>query len=280
MSDLPGRLQMRELDLDRREQALSTEERALDSRWDAHERRWRLLEELRNYLREREATLRDRAARLGVGQGDVEDALAPPLGESMDADTMHDGVNLERSALADQRDALCARREAALASRRELLGRAERVHTTLEETLVLREQQLADAFRRLVRIAGGGASQESSPELAEGAARRRSRRIEVHARVDYGTPHNFYAAETANIGVGGLFIATENLLQVGRAIALNLDLPESGTLSLKGEVAWRRPSPSGEGPAGLGIKFVELQEEMRDAIEQFLEKRAPESAIE
>ena len=270
MSDSPT-------DLDRREQALALEEQELDARWDAHERRWKLLLELRDYLREREATLRARATRLGVGRHEVEDALAPVLGETADGVAAVEAATSERAALTAERERLCERRRAALAHRREALARVETVYRTVEETLVLREQQLADAFRRLVTATR---AEPPAAEPSPWTGRRASPRIEVNAHVDYRTQHEFYAGETANLGVGGLFIATENLLQVGREIALNLDLPEAGALSLKGEVAWRRPQGSTEGPAGLGIRFVELQEEMRSSIEAFLSKRAMEPARE
>ncbi|MFT5434082.1 MAG: hypothetical protein ACI9OJ_004795, partial [Myxococcota bacterium] len=104
---------------------------------------------------------------------------------------------------------------------------------------------------------------------------RRFRRIELSVAVDFGTDHNFFAGQTENLGVGGLFIATNNLLQAGRIVRLRLALPDEGTLEIDGEVAWRRPEPDDEGPMGLGIRFMELTVTTREAIEAFVHRRDP-----
>jgi hypothetical protein len=59
------------------------------------------------------------------------------------------------------------------------------------------------------------------------------------------------AAETRNIGVGGAFIASSELQDVGSALTLELRLPTSEqTFALPAVVRWARP---GE---GMGVQFV------------------------
>ena len=61
------------------------------------------------------------------------------------------------------------------------------------------------------------------------------------------------AAETRNIGVGGAYIATPEVQEVGTALTVELTLPTSDRVfTLPSIVRWA----SGADPAGMGIQFV------------------------
>jgi len=60
-------------------------------------------------------------------------------------------------------------------------------------------------------------------------------------------------AETRNIGVGGAYIATEQIQEVGSPLTVELTLPSSDRVfTLPSIVRWA----SGADPAGMGIQFV------------------------
>lgn len=281
-------LQASEVDLDRRELELAAQERGLDARWAGHEERLRVLRELDEYLADREITLRARANRLGLNQGAIDQVLPPSAAQQVveEADMSAVAAGMERVALIEARTALCHQRAEALAHRQERLAEAAALHSALEEGLIHREGELAEAFRRLVQTASERAARvsEGEPpaprprepvEPAEPTCRRQFKRIELSARVDFATSHNFFAGETANISVGGLFVATPNLLQLRRRVRLKLDLPEEGQLEIEGEIMWRRLVADPVGPAGLGIRFLELDPIATAAIERFISVRAP-----
>src|SRR6185369_4902938 len=60
-------------------------------------------------------------------------------------------------------------------------------------------------------------------------------------------------AETRNIGVGGAYIATKDIQEIGTSLTVELQLPTSvRTFGLPAIVRWA----SGADPAGMGIQFV------------------------
>lgn len=124
-------------------------------------------------------------------------------------------------------------------------------------------------------LSGGDGGRPPSPDSTD-PGRRASPRVEVSVRVHVESPHNFFAGETGNLGVGGLFVVTENLLPVGRNVLLRLTLADQGVLKLSGQVAWRREGDGGRGPAGLGIQFKDVDEAAGRVISRFVEERLPD----
>jgi uncharacterized protein (TIGR02266 family) len=276
-----------ERELEVLEEQLAEDERALEAQWAAYERRVTFLREMRDYVMEREATLRARAVRLGVDASRLlAEAGAPSVKLSDDAERTRLEIARERDELVVGRRRICERRQTLMTQRRALLEVASEEHEAVEEALLLREQRLAEAFRRLLMRGDGGQGAspplEDFPERAETtdespgrASRRRFRRVEINVRVDFGSPHNFYEGETRDLCVGGLFIATRNLLTVGRDIIVRLDLAEEGHFEVRGSVAWRRDHPEGALRPGIGVRFTELEPSAAAAIGRFVAKRAP-----
>src|SRR6478736_295083 len=64
---------------------------------------------------------------------------------------------------------------------------------------------------------------------------------------------SWIVAETRNIGVGGAYIATTEIQEVGTPLTVELSLPSSDRVfSLPSIVRWS----SAASPAGMGIQFV------------------------
>jgi len=87
--------------------------------------------------------------------------------------------------------------------------------------------------------------------------RRRAVRVLVDFRVDTGI-HCEYAT---TLGAGGLFIETEEPVEIGTPIRVRFRLPESDHVhEVKGRVAWHQRAAAGA-PAtrapGMGIEFVD-----------------------
>lgn len=105
--------------------------------------------------------------------------------------------------------------------------------------------------------------------------RRQFERITLDANVDFGSPHNFYTGTADNISVGGLFVATRNLLPEGRTVTMRFSLPGTLRMDIEGIVAWRRLVADSTGPVGLGLRFERVPDEARDEIERFIRQRLP-----
>jgi len=76
-----------------------------------------------------------------------------------------------------------------------------------------------------------------------------------------------------DMGEGGIFISTEKPLSVGETVKLKFILPEVlEEVEATGKVAWVNPPGSVDPPPGMGVKFVDLSEEMRNHIQEVINK--------
>lgn len=116
------------------------------------------------------------------------------------------------------------------------------------------------------------------PPVGRPARRRDSERYRIELQVNVHSDHNFYAGLSENISEGGLFVATHHAVSLGSRIDLELALPAlPAPLRVQGEVRWVRTADAGgDGPPGVGIRFLDLTPEAAEAIRAFIEQRAPE----
>jgi uncharacterized protein (TIGR02266 family) len=106
--------------------------------------------------------------------------------------------------------------------------------------------------------------------MVEPTAERRARefpRYEVSAYVDYTGSEVLLYHRIQNISLGGICISSPSIEEVGTTVDLVINFPELGTsLSVRGEVAWANREP----PMDMGIRFVELDEEKRETLRQYI----------
>ena len=110
--------------------------------------------------------------------------------------------------------------------------------------------------------------------------KRNEDRAAIQLRVDYKRLNTFFADYTKNISKGGTFIRTAKPLDVGTEFIFVLSVPSHGTqLALKGEVVWivTEDQATGDGPAGMGIKFKFKDDAERNAVDDVVEKLMDEA---
>jgi len=73
-----------------------------------------------------------------------------------------------------------------------------------------------------------------------------------------------------DIGRGGMFVATASKLAVGKRIDFEVHVASGGTISGMGRVIWAREQATGELPAGLGIKFIDVDNDALLAIDRIV----------
>ena len=108
------------------------------------------------------------------------------------------------------------------------------------------------------------------------ADRRLEPRYAVAVAVTFESDHNFYTGITSDLSGGGLFVATHQIRPVGERIQLRLTLPTFGEpIDAVTEVRWVRAAslPGGGGEAGMGLQFLQLLPQAKDAIKAFLKRR-------
>jgi hypothetical protein len=100
--------------------------------------------------------------------------------------------------------------------------------------------------------------------------RRRDRRVEgtfpvristIEAERDPWTGRKYFRAsqETCgNVSRGGAFVCTTELLEAGRRVLLELQLPNGSQIEAIGRVAWTKRTfkPGGPPGAGVGVEFM------------------------
>ena|SRR5579871_867550 len=112
---------------------------------------------------------------------------------------------------------------------------------------------------------------------------RRADRLSHELLVAYRTVDGFITDWAVNISRGGIFINTRNPLAVGTTVRLIISLPDTAfPFDLTGRVMRVNEfdNPSNQVP-GMGIEFVDVDDEKRARIERFVErlrKELPEPA--
>ena len=110
----------------------------------------------------------------------------------------------------------------------------------------------------------------------QAAERRSEPRIELEVEVGLETDHNFYTGLTQDISSGGIFIATSIIYRVGDRLRVRFSLPgHKQPITADAEVRWVRDprAMKTDAPEGIGLRFVDLPNEAKDEISQFLSHR-------
>ena len=101
--------------------------------------------------------------------------------------------------------------------------------------------------------------------------RRRFARIQATLQVQFIYAEGFFELDTADVSLGGLFIATDHLVPIGEKVRLVLHVPGGKpALNATGVVVRVVEEGSEAQPAGLGIRFNGLDNESKTAIQRFL----------
>jgi uncharacterized protein (TIGR02266 family) len=103
---------------------------------------------------------------------------------------------------------------------------------------------------------------------------RRADRLQHELLVAYRTVDGFITDWAVNISRGGIFINTRHPLAVGTVVKLILSLPDAAfPFDLTGKVTrvQEYDNPSNQVP-GMGLEFMDVDEEKRARIERFVER--------
>ncbi len=109
----------------------------------------------------------------------------------------------------------------------------------------------------------------------EGPERREFSRVSLKTSIHIHSESNFYTGFTRDISEGGLFIATHFPVPIGEIVEIEFSLPDSeDPIRVQGEVRWiAEYNPDSDGFPGLGLKFINLTDHVKDRIESFIKVR-------
>ena len=117
------------------------------------------------------------------------------------------------------------------------------------------------------------------------AERRRSPRVLVDLEVDYASEENYLFAYITDISATGIFVRTTTPEAPGTHLNLRFASPEAedaedsdaGHIEVEGEVIWVNPYRPGKPDnlhPGMGIRFVGIDNELRDRLFELIRRFA------
>src|SRR5712692_8952289 len=103
---------------------------------------------------------------------------------------------------------------------------------------------------------------------------RRANRLQHELLVAYRSVDGFITDWAVNISRGGMFINTRNPLAVGTTVRLIISLPDTAfPFDLSGRVTRvNHPHNPSNHVSGMGIEFLDVEDEKRERIERFVER--------
>jgi len=110
--------------------------------------------------------------------------------------------------------------------------------------------------------------------------RRGSKRAHISGvRVTYESANGQKVdADALDLSTGGLFVRTSTPLGVGKRITLEIQVVgELSSWSALGRVVWVRPNAAPGMPSGMGVKLIDVEDAVVDAIANLVETREPTS---
>lgn len=113
-----------------------------------------------------------------------------------------------------------------------------------------------------------------SPDLSDARSdQRASVRVPTRLRVQFQTMNELGRSLMTNLSQGGLFVATGAACEIGTRIQLRIEIEETGeTVEVFGEVISIGGGASlREEEAGMGVRFHELDDVQRKAIDDLYE---------
>src|SRR5215470_6472323 len=107
--------------------------------------------------------------------------------------------------------------------------------------------------------------------------RRAAPRVLVDLDVDYALEENYLFAYITDISATGIFVRTTTPEAPGTHLNLRFSPDDSGAIEVEGEVIWINPyrpgTPDNLHP-GMGIRFVGLDDDVRDRLLELIGRLA------
>jgi uncharacterized protein (TIGR02266 family) len=109
------------------------------------------------------------------------------------------------------------------------------------------------------------------PSRTRGAPRK-ALRVPANLKVEYSDPLHHEVTNVREIAERGLFLATDRFVPVGTPLNLKLTGDGGETVEAKGSVVWVRRVGEPGGLPGIGVEFVALRDEQREAVAYLVEE--------
>jgi len=122
-----------------------------------------------------------------------------------------------------------------------------------------------------------------SSRFIDGIERRASPRAELVVRVNYQTVDSLFSEFARNINDGGIFVETETPQPIGTSVELEFKLPGADRpIEVIGNVVRSIGADQAgpDGAVGMGIEFENLDSDVRQQINEIIQKLRSTSGTE
>ena len=122
-----------------------------------------------------------------------------------------------------------------------------------------------------------------SSHFIDGIERRASPRAEFVVRVNYQTVDSLFSEFARNINDGGIFVETDTPQPIGTSVELEFKLPGADQpIEVIGNVvrSVSTDQVDSDGVSGMAIEFENLDSDIRQQINEIIQKLRSESAAE
>lgn len=115
---------------------------------------------------------------------------------------------------------------------------------------------------------------DKAPKPSSPQTTRKAERLQHELLVAYRTVGSFITDFAVNISKGGIFINTRDPASVGTIVRLIISLPDAAfPFDLTGRVTRvQLHDPNSDAMSGMGIEFIDVDEEKRARLERFVER--------
>lgn len=107
--------------------------------------------------------------------------------------------------------------------------------------------------------------------MTETQIKRRYLRKDVNISVHFEWKGEERSCLSTTVGEGGMYIQSLLPPPVGSRLALRFELPSGHTIKVTGEVRHSLENTYGSLPAGFGVQFLDLKEQDRKTIIEFVD---------
>ena len=115
-------------------------------------------------------------------------------------------------------------------------------------------------------------SSSNSSGSSGSADGRRSPRLQHEVLVSVHSPTGVFSGWGTNLSLGGVFVNAPAITPLDTPVDVLLQLPGQPECKLKGRVAWSRASGPGVDEPGIGIQFLNPDDETRARIAAMVER--------
>ena len=94
--------------------------------------------------------------------------------------------------------------------------------------------------------------------------------VDVQFKADDSSGFGALYFDSADVSLGGAFLKSDLLLEEGEELVLELPFPDREPVKTTARVMWVRIFPKGEEPSGMGVQFLDLSPEDREALARLI----------